>query len=57
MAEEGTNDADRSAGSNPITPELVRQVADKVYALWLKELQIERERRRPLPQDWRRRPG
>ena len=29
-----------------ITPELVRQVADKVYALLVKELCIEKERRR-----------
>ena len=29
-----------------ITPELVRQVADKVYALWLQDLKIMRERKR-----------
>jgi hypothetical protein len=34
-------------GSLELTPELVRQVADKVYALLLKELRIEQERRRP----------
>jgi len=28
-----------------ITPELVRQVVDKVYALWLRDLARERERR------------
>lgn len=26
------------------TPELVQRLADKVYALWLRELQLERER-------------
>ncbi len=28
-----------------LTPKLVREVADKVYALWLKELMIEKERK------------
>lgn len=27
-----------------LTPALVREVADKVYALWLADLQLERER-------------
>jgi hypothetical protein len=30
----------------PVSPELVRQVAEKVYALWLREMRIEGERRR-----------
>ena len=29
-----------------ITPELVRQVAEKVYALWLQDLKVARERKR-----------
>lgn len=29
-----------------ITPELVRQVAEKVYALWLRDLKLARERKR-----------
>jgi hypothetical protein len=31
-----------------ITPDLVRQVADKVYELWLHELAVERGRQRPF---------
>lgn len=46
----------RSASANSsdtaVTPELVRQVADKVYAMWLRDLQIERERQRTKPNDW-----
>ncbi|MCB8920863.1 MAG: hypothetical protein H6662_04695 [Ardenticatenaceae bacterium] len=38
----------------PIPPELVQQVADKVYKLWRKDLQIENERRRTHIQ---KRPG
>jgi hypothetical protein len=36
-----------------ITPELVRQVADKVYQRLLEDLTIERERRRGMPLDQR----
>ncbi len=32
------------ARETKITPEMVRVVADKVYALWLRDLQIEHER-------------
>lgn len=28
-----------------ITPELVRRIAEKVYALWLRDLRLEQERR------------
>lgn len=28
-----------------LTPQLIRQISQKVYALWLKELRIEKERR------------
>lgn len=31
-----------------ITPELVREVAEKVFILWQRELAIERERQRPF---------
>ncbi|MEW5989526.1 MAG: hypothetical protein AB1791_23100 [Chloroflexota bacterium] len=31
-----------------LTPELVRQVADRVYAMLLRDLQIGQERRRPM---------
>lgn len=37
------------AQGRSITPELVREVADRVYALLKKDLQIERERMRGLP--------
>lgn len=51
-------ESSRSAGVNAddtaVTPELVRQVADKVYAMWLRDLQIERERQRPSPNGWQR---
>lgn len=29
-----------------MTPQQLKKISDKVYALWKKELQIERERRR-----------
>lgn len=37
-------------GSQPgeITPEMVKKVSKKVYAMWLKEIQIENERRQML---------
>jgi hypothetical protein len=33
-------------GNSQLTPELVREVTEKVYALWRLELQLERERSR-----------
>jgi hypothetical protein len=44
-----------SKNKQAVTPELVRQVADKVYELWLWEMQIEKERRRWSDQRWQRR--
>jgi hypothetical protein len=45
--------ADTNAGSTAkeieITPELVRELADKVYKLWLAEAKIASERGRRLP--------
>ncbi len=38
-----------TASPTSISPELVRKIADKVYAMWLKECQIENERRRVQP--------
>ncbi len=35
----------------PLTPELVQQLAERVYAMWLKECEIENERRR-LMERW-----
>ena len=34
-----------SSQSGQITPEMVKKVSKKVYAMWLKEMQIENERR------------
>jgi len=47
QTESSTAEASNNPGSQAstaITPELVKQVADKVYAMLSKELQIERER-------------
>jgi hypothetical protein len=43
-----------SKNKQAVTPELVRQVADKVYELWLRDMQIEQERRRWSDQRWQR---
>ena len=40
------DDANNQTNAGVITPEVVRQVADKVYAMWLWDLKIEQERRR-----------
>lgn len=32
-----------------LTPELVREVTEKVYVLWCRDLKLERERRRFMP--------
>lgn len=51
-------DATPPPDTSKITPELVRQVAQRVYALWLRDLQLEQERRRwrqPVPRPPRRR--
>lgn len=32
--------------SPPITREMIRQIADRVYAIWLNDLRIEAERKR-----------
>lgn len=57
MANAATNTAVTSASAQvqnkpgtALTPELVREVAEKVYTLWLFDLKIERER-------WRNRRG
>jgi hypothetical protein len=44
VAEQTENEPARDSLS-PITPDLVRQVAEKVYALWLRDLKLLRERR------------
>ncbi|MCA9961023.1 MAG: hypothetical protein R3E31_29995 [Chloroflexota bacterium] len=35
-----------TSAKQAVTPELVQQIADRVYRLWLQDVQIERERRR-----------
>lgn len=42
----GATTSSVAAGSTPITPELVRQVAERVYAMLLHDLRLGRERRR-----------
>mgnify|MGYP003546361542 CR=1 FL=1 len=44
----------KEGGSQTLTPELVRQVTDKVYNLLLKDLKRENERRRALNSQHRR---
>ena len=48
MAEQPPQPTDQTPGEQPqaITPELVQQVADRVYALLLEERRLERERKR-----------
>ncbi len=49
LAETAPSAQGQAAPVTALTPELVREVTEKVYALWLLELKIERER-------WRNRP-
>ncbi|MBE2198356.1 MAG: hypothetical protein IAE79_07070 [Anaerolinea sp.] len=42
------SDQTSASTKTKITPELVKQVTDKVYALWLADLKIQQERKRPL---------
>jgi hypothetical protein len=39
-------DHDEQGSDDAITPELIREIADKVYVLLVRRLQIERERDR-----------
>jgi hypothetical protein len=55
MPEINANGANSSIPSQPsrsinLTPELVKKIADKVYALMLAEIKIEHERRRSISQ-------
>jgi hypothetical protein len=53
--------ADSSAGytgeSGALTPDLVRQVADRVFAMIIEELHIEQERQRFEKSGWRGKVG
>lgn len=40
----GAESAVPASSELPLTPDLVRQVTEKVYKLWLSDLQVERER-------------
>jgi hypothetical protein len=53
-AANNNSSANPSAKRQALTPEMVQKVADKVYALWLRDSQIERERRRPFPRQRKR---
>ena len=44
----------RESGEVMITAELVRQVADRVYELWRRDLRIEQERRRLSACKWQK---
>jgi hypothetical protein len=42
----GSAEQGSKSGQGQITPDLVRQVAEKVYEMWREELRIDRERAR-----------
>lgn len=46
MADTPQNNQTQAAESGKLTPELVRKVADKVAAMWQRDLTIDRERQR-----------
>jgi len=52
----GTTNPNNQEGQEKaaLPPQTVRQIADKVYALFLQELKIENERRRLRKQSFRR---
>lgn len=45
-AQGNTAEVGQNTSESGLSPELVRQVADRVYAMLRRDLQIERERRR-----------
>lgn len=45
MPEQTTAPQETGKAKQKPPPKLVREVADKVYALWLKDLMIEKERK------------
>ena len=59
MVPDNNNEQPEQAQEDPkqqklaeITPALVQQVADRVYALWLQDFRIERERQRSNVNRW-----
>jgi hypothetical protein len=46
MADTQPTNQSEQAEKGKLTPELVRRVADKVYALWQRDMTVERERKR-----------
>lgn len=55
---EGRNTSSATSETNlQITPELVQAVTDRVWQLWKRDLQIERERYRPIHQPFLRQGG
>lgn len=51
MPEQSGSQSSGGSNANAITPELVRQVAEKVYAMLLRDLKIEMERLRASRRD------
>lgn len=49
-----TNHQTNESTNQHVTPDLVRKVTDKVYEMWLKEIEIERERFRGKPKRGKR---
>jgi hypothetical protein len=50
-------EGERHPDSGALTPELVREVTEKVYALLMNDLRMARERRGPSSSHTRHRPG
>ena len=46
ISSDSHHERDNTSANNQLTPELVRQVTDKVYQLFLRDLKLENERRR-----------
>jgi hypothetical protein len=54
ISSDSNSESDNTGTNNQLTPELVRQVTDKVYQLFLRDLKLENERRRGQKSPYRR---
>ena len=54
ISSDSHHERDNTSANNQLTPELVRQVTDKVYQLFLRDLKLENERRRGQKSPYRR---
>lgn len=54
ISSDSHHERDNTGTNNQLTPELVRQVTDKVYQLFLRDLKLENERRRVQKSPYRR---